>query len=199
MIRSTTNLQSLLICWICILKHIKSNRYKVDVPKSFGWFGGLINNQCISLALKQRSRSIWPTLTHDTWFWKARLSGQEQTRHYFVHEISKLQLLHSDVKLGLKNKRFICPFGLKIGRVGRSIFKKKKIRTQKKCNIIHVCAFLGTQSLRIGLILVLEVVVFQYIWLKYLLGQLLYFLTFYFNIFVEIYTHTQKSTPVFFW
>ena len=28
--------------------------------------------------------------------------------------------------------------------------------TQKKYNIIHVCAFLGMQSLRIGLILVLE-------------------------------------------
>ena len=37
------------------------------------------------------------------------------------------------------------------------------------CNIIlHVCAFLGTQSLRIALILVLEGTVFHFIWLKYL-------------------------------
>ena len=34
----------------------------------------------------------------------------------------------------------------------------------------RLCALLGMQSLRIGLILVLEAVVFQYIWLKYLFG-----------------------------
>ena len=39
---------------------------------------------------------------------------------------------------------------------------------QKKYNIIHVCEFLGMLSLRIGLSLVLEGVVFHYIWLKYL-------------------------------
>ena len=51
-----------------------------------------------------------------------------------------------------KIKGFICPFGLKIRRVGRSIFYLffLKIWTQKKCSIIHVCAFLGTQSPRIG-------------------------------------------------
>ena len=41
------------------------------------------------------------------------------------------------------------------------------------CNIIHVCAFLGLQSLRIGLILVLEGILFHYIWLNAFLGQLL--------------------------
>ena len=38
------------------------------------------------------------------------------------------------------------------------------------CNIIHVCAFLGRQSLRIGFILVSEGIVFHSIWLKYLFG-----------------------------
>ena len=51
--------------------------------------------------------------------------------------------------LGLKNKRFVCPFGLKIRRVGRSIFFFFKIWMQKKCNTIHVRPFLGMQSLRI--------------------------------------------------
>ena len=41
---------------------------------------------------------------------------------------------------------------------------------QEKYNIFHVCEFLGMQSLRIGLILVLEGVIFHYIWLKYLFG-----------------------------
>ena len=55
---------------------------------------------------------------------------------------------------------------------------------QKKYNIIHVCEFLGMQSLRIGLILVLEGVVFHYIQLKSAFwGQLLYILTFYFKHF----------------
>ena len=44
---------------------------------------------------------------------------------------------------------------------------------QKKYNIIHVYEFLGMQSLRIGLILVLEGVVFHFIWLKYLLGTVI--------------------------
>ena len=41
---------------------------------------------------------------------------------------------------------------------------------QKKCNIINVYEFFDMQSLTIGLILVLEVVVFQYICLRYLFG-----------------------------
>ena len=36
------------------------------------------------------------------------------------------------------------------------------------CNIIHVRAFLGMQTLKIGLIVVLEGIVYHYIWLKYL-------------------------------
>ena len=77
---------------------------------------------------------------------------------------------------------------------------------QKKCNIIHMYALLGKQSLRIGLILVLEMVVFQYIWLKYLFGTVLYYdiLTFYFNIFVKKYKveyqkkkKKKKNWPLF--
>ena len=54
------------------------------------------------------------------------------------------------------------------------------------CNIIHVCVFLGMQNLRIGLILVLEGIVFHYIWLKYLFGTVtihsdILFLTFLFK------------------
>ena len=66
------------------------------------------------------------------------------------------------------------------GSVGRSfffflnffihLFIFFKIQVQKQYNIIHVCESLGMQSLRIGLILVLEGVVFHYIWLKYLFG-----------------------------
>ena len=52
------------------------------------------------------------------------------------------------------------------------------------CNIIHVCVFLGMQTLQVGLILVLEGILFHYIWFITFLGQLLYILTFYFNIFV---------------
>ena len=57
------------------------------------------------------------------------------------------------------------------------------IWTQKKCSIIHVCAFLDMQSHRIGLILVLEVV-FHTSGQSAFLGQLLNILTFCFNIFV---------------
>ena len=58
----------------------------------------------------------------------------------------------------LKNQRFVCPYGLKIGRVGKSIFFFSSSSSfflfsfsffffffksgQKKCIIIHVCAFL---------------------------------------------------------
>ena len=80
-----------------------------------------------------------------------------------------------------------------------------KIRLQKKYNIIHVCEFLGKQSLRIGLILVLEGVVFYCIWLKYLLEQLLYILTFYFEHFCLKYTELSiknfffKKLTLVFW
>ena len=61
---------------------------------------------------------------------------------------------------------------------------------QKKYNIIHVCEFLGMQSLRIGLILVLEGVVFHYIWLKYLFGTV----TIYSNIL--FWTFLFKNTKL---
>ena len=52
-------------------------------------------------------------------------------------------------------------------------------------SFIHVCAFLGMQKLRIGLIPVLEGVVFHYIRLKYFLwGKFLYILTFCWKHFV---------------
>ena len=54
---------------------------------------------------------------------------------------------------------------------------------QKKYNVIHVCEFLGMQSIRIGLILVLEGAVFHYIWLKYLFGTVSNIPTFYFEHF----------------
>ena len=71
--------------------------------------------------------------------------------------------------LGLKNKRFVCPSGPKIRGVGRSLWM------QKKCNTIHVCAFLGMQSLKIKVNpgVERELHVFHYIWLKNLFGTLI--------------------------
>ena len=59
------------------------------------------------------------------------------------------------------------------------------VRVKKKIKISssHWWGFLLATS-PIGLILVLEEVVFHYIWLNAFLRQLLYILTFYFNIFV---------------
>ena len=72
---------------------------------------------------------------------------------------------------------------------------------QKKYNIIHVCEFLGMQSLRIGLILVLEGVVFYFIWLKYLFGTVIIYSDFILNIFVwkyeSEYQKKKKSWPLF--
>ena len=100
-------------------------------------------------------------------------------------------------RLGLKIKGLFAFLAWKLGeQVGQSFFFFFffwLIRTQKKCNFINVCAFLGMQSLRIGLILVLEMVVFQYIWLNTFLGQILYILTFYLNVFVEKYKVEHKK------
>ena len=75
---------------------------------------------------------------------------------------------------------------------------------QKNYNIIHVCEFLGMQSLRIGLkFLVLERVVFHYIWLKYLFGTVtIYpdnlFWTFLFkNTKLSIKKKKKKGQPLF--
>ena len=48
--------------------------------------------------------------------------------------------VHIFFSLGLKNKRFVCPFGPKIKRVGRSIFFLFffLIWVRKKCKTIHV-------------------------------------------------------------
>ena len=63
-------------------------------------------------------------------------------------------------QLGLKIKRFVCLFGLKIVRVGRlSLFFSFFL-------FFLIFNFFFMQNLRIGLIMVLEGVVFQYIWLK---------------------------------
>ena len=58
---------------------------------------------------------------------------------------------------GLKNEKFVCPFGLKIGRVGRLIFFFFFLNLDAEEMQYHscVCALLGIQSLRIGLTLVL--------------------------------------------
>ena len=61
--------------------------------------------------------------------------------------------------LGLKRYKVCLPFGVKIRRVDRLIFLGGGVVFKiwmQKCNIIHVCAFLGMQSIRINLILVLE-------------------------------------------
>ena len=68
-----------------------------------------------------------------------------------------------------KNEMFVCPFGPNIGRVGSSgsvgqsfffFFLFLKIRMQKKCNTIHVCA----SGVERGL---------HSIWLKNLFGTLI--------------------------
>ena len=64
-----------------------------------------------------------------------------------------------------KIKRLACPFGLKIGRVGRSIFFFLNLDVEEIQYYSCVC-ILGMQSFRISLILVLEGVVFHFIWLK---------------------------------
>ena len=50
--------------------------------------------------------------------------------------------------------------------MGQFFFFFFKFLTQKKCSVIHVCSFLGMQSPRIDLILVLEGVLFHYSRLK---------------------------------
>ena len=55
-----------------------------------------------------------------------------------------------------KNKRFVCPFGLKIRRVDRSIFFFKNLDAEEIQYHACMCAFLGVQCLRIDLIMVLE-------------------------------------------
>ena len=52
------------------------------------------------------------------------------------------------------------------GLIGRSFF----FFNLDTDGIQYVCAFLGIQTLKIGLILVLEGIVFHYIWLKYPFG-----------------------------
>ena len=70
------------------------------------------------------------------------------------------------------------------GSVGRYL-KKKKIWVWKKCNTIHVCAFLGMQNLRIKVNLGVERGLYS-IWLKKLSGTIIKkILTFYVNIFVK--------------
>ena len=64
-------------------------------------------------------------------------------------------------------------------------FLNKSAGRTKKCNIIHVCAFLGMRSLLIGLILVLEGGCISFYPFKVPFFEwLLYIQTFYFNIFV---------------
>ena len=70
------------------------------------------------------------------------------------------------------------------GSVHQSFFFFFNLDTEK-CSIIYECVFLGIQRHKIGLILVLEVVVFHYIGLKSLLGTVtLHILSFCLLIFV---------------
>ena len=60
---------------------------------------------------------------------------------------------------------FVCPFGPQSGRVSRPIlfFLFSNLDTHDMQHHSCVCAFLGLQSLRIGLIMVLEGIVFHYV------------------------------------
>ena len=94
-------------------------------------------------------------------------------------------------------------FALLVWKLGGSVswFFFLLIWTQKKCSIIHVCSFLGIQSPRIGLILVLEGIEFHLVKLPFL-GQLLHTLTFCSNSFVwkckiDNQKKKKKSQPLF--
>ena len=85
--------------------------------------------------------------------------------------------LHKWIRNYIRPKKIKSLFALLAWKSGGSLgpsffFFFFLIWMQEKCNTIHVCAFLGMQNLELMLILVLKGVVFLYIWLKNLLGQL---------------------------
>ena len=95
---------------------------------------------------------------------------------------------HTCVTQGLKIEGLFALLTSNLGgSVGQPLFFPKSGHRWHAISIIFVCAFVGMQTLKTGLILVLEGIVFHYIWLKILYWVTNYIfwhiiLTFFFKI-----------------